>query len=119
MNIKIDPTGKITEDAPKGQLKEHILDACGLIPHWVVSWNKEPEAGPKALFDFLDITYGFGMHKMGGTLDADGTYRYPQDPPLYPLISMETRDGTLYQYDYGIVAIPMGDQGGHFITRMD
>ena len=108
-NTKLDPTGSYTTETA-----QYIMEACGILPYWVASW---PQLG--TLLEHLNQQYGFGIYEMtGGTLSDDGIYQYPEDPPLAPLISIQTMNGVFYQYLYGIVAIPMED-GAHFVTRMD
>ena len=86
--------------------------ACGLIPYWVAEYT-----GEDTLKEHLDNCYQFGLYEMGGTVTEDGTYQYPEDPDMPWLAKMSTKEGTLYQYLYGIVAIPTED--GYFVTRMD
>jgi len=87
-------------------------EACGLIPYWVAEY-----AGENTLKEHLAKCYQFGLYEMGGVVTEDGTYQYPEDEDLPWIAKMETKDGMLYQYLYGIVAIPTKD--GHFVTRMD
>lgn len=39
------------------------------------------------------------------TVDSEGVYRYPQDPPLTPICTYTKDDVIVYQYDYGIVCV--------------
>ena len=89
------------------------LEACGLIPHWVKGhvWTDIN------LKEHLSKCYQFGLYEMGGEVAEDGTYQYPGDDDLPWIVKMHTPDGILYQYLYGIVAIPTED--GYFVTRMD
>lgn len=118
---KVDPTGWWEDYADKHGLDydpERLIEACGLIPHWVVEYAMEGDRN--GIKDHLDKAYGFGLyHIEKGEIDKDGyTYRYPEDEPLKPLISMNLGDeGLLLMYQYAIVAIPTPD--GWFITRMD
>jgi len=89
------------------------LEACGYIPYWVDDYNNT-ETGLK---EHLANCYQFGLYEMGGEVLEDGTYRYPGDDDLPWIVKMTTPDGILYQYLYGIVAIPTEE--GHFVTRMD
>lgn len=111
MNITIDPHDKFN-----GAPESRILEACGLIPMWVADWIRSPTQ--KTLKEYLDDVYGFGLYEMtGGRIDDNGAYHYPDDPTLYPLIQIETDEGTFFMYEYSIVAIPTVN--GYFITRMD
>jgi len=87
-------------------------EACGLIPYWVTDYN-----GEKDLKEHLADCYQFGLYEMGGKVTEEGIYQYPGDDDLPWIAKMNTPDGILYQYLYGIVAIPTED--GYFVTRMD
>ena len=92
-----------------------IIESLGLIPPWVA----EAEATGQTIKASLIENYGpFYMGDMtGGTIDGDGVYTYPDDPPLYPLVKAEHNGETFYQYHYGIVAVTT--DGGQWVTRMD
>ena len=112
MNIiaLIDPSKKF-----ENLNKSDLMMSLGYIPGWVVN----QEFFEKPLKEALDLQYGFGMFEMtGGEVTEDGVYKYPQDPDLYPLIKITRGEETLYQYQYGIVAIVQKD-GSAFVTRMD
>lgn len=115
--LMVDPTGHF-----KGVEEARLLQACGLIPGWIMDWTLN-HSTDLPLRDYLDQTYGFGLYDMGpkASIDADGVYRYPGDSDLYPLISFSTPIGKLYMYQYAIVAIPVEKDGvtDTFITRMD
>ena len=97
------------------------LEAAGLIPHWVADYVIDEETTSYApsigLKKHLADCYQFGLYEMGGEVAEDGTYQYPGDDDLPWIVKMNTPDGTLYQYLYGIVAIPTEE--GYFVTRMD
>jgi hypothetical protein len=93
--------------------KDFLVQWGGFIPYWVAEFEEG------SLIDHLAERYGFGdLRSMGGTV-ADGVYRYPDDDDLPHILSMETPLGTLYQFPYGIVAIPDGEGKPHLVTRMD
>ena len=54
---------------------------------------------------------------LGGEIDAEGVYRYPEDEPMYPYMKWETREGTVYFYPYSVMGIPTGSE--HYAVRMD
>ena len=93
------------------------IEAGGFIPIWVQQYEEVYDIIEMSLKEYLDKTYQFGLHEMGGEVLEDGTYRYPGDDDLPWILRMDTPDGTMYQYMYGIVAIPTED--GYFVTRMD
>jgi len=116
MKLTIDPLNK--HEFPVDYIKE----MWGIIPIWVGEWNEWDvhEDGVKPLKEYLSEAYGFPMLEMPqdkSTLSEEGVYSYEGDPDLYPLAEMPTSLGPMYQYHYGIVAIPTKD--GYFITRMD
>jgi hypothetical protein len=100
---KIDPLNK--SRYPSGM----TLQICGFIPGWIQdSYFGALEDGAKGAFErVLEHYYGHFMPSasMTGTVTKDGVYKYPEDPDLYPLVSFEGEAETLYQYDFGIVAI--------------
>lgn len=92
------------------------MEVLGIPPHWALN----PEFFHLPLKEALEIQYGFGslIEIEGGSVTADGTYLYPGDPPLKPLIEIGRGDETYYQYDYAIIAI-VQKSGETFVTRMD
>lgn len=108
--LTIDPNNKFNRP------DHFLLEACGFIPGWVAEWADSDSA--KSLKDHLDDTYGFGLYQFDqGSINEQGTYSYPQDEDLDPLIKIETDEGDFYMYQYAIVAIPTPT--GPFICRMD
>ena len=98
--------------------------AGGYIPLWVVEWNLRHSFGvDENLIDHLDSSYkaraGLSVmdRPLGGEIDAEGVYRYPEDEPMYPYMTWETRDGTVYFYPYSVMGIPTGSE--HYAVRMD
>jgi len=117
---KIDPTGHFTDHIGNpDQLRfatDNLLEACGFIPEWVMYDKDHDDLNMK---DMLETHYPYGMFEIDNSIiDSDGTYHYPEDPDMYPLIKMERGEETLYQYKYGLVAIVQKD-GSLFVTRMD
>ena len=103
---------------------DYILEACGLIPLWVWEWITKRESDPGFrdinLIVWLGEQYGMGLYPSpeAEILPTTGIKTFPGDPDDYPLISIETAEGTLFQYEFGMVAIPML-KTGYFVTRMD
>lgn len=84
-----------------------LLEACGFIPGWIV---ENPELSFR---DALDQNYAFagGFQPFDGpSLDAQGRFTYPGDPPLNPLLELTRGDEVLRQYQYGLVALTTGDK---------
>lgn len=111
MDISIDPL-KHYPQTPN----DYLLELAGVIPKWV---EDIPETSN--VKDGLTRLYGFGnLFKMTGyTIHNDGKLSYPEDPDLYPLIKFDRKFETIYQYEYGIVAITYKDGSSTFVTRMD
>jgi hypothetical protein len=111
IQMKIDPL-KDFGSAPR----EHVIEACGVLPNWVAEWyvmrataQRIGEDFDVTLKDHLDQRYGFGLYEFTGSTE---------DPPLKPLITIDMDDlGKFHQYQYAICAIPV--DGGYFVTRMD
>ena len=109
--LEIDPLNKYSETR-----QDHIIESLGLIPQFV----NNPMYVDKSLKETLDLSYGFGLHKMyGGKVEEDGRFTYPEDPDLYPLAKMIRGNEYLYQYPHAIIAIWCADTESYFVTRMD
>jgi len=97
---------------PKSQLAESL----GVLPFWVMGYRQENGT----LVEHMEQSYGFGsLYKFDGQVLPDGTYRspYKDDTDLPYIAKMETVHGTVYFYEYAMLALPTTD--GYFITRMD
>ncbi len=81
----------------------------GLIPKFFVHATQgADDATLDAVADAMDEIYGYGGFRFpfSGTVDSEGIYRAPEDPPLEPYVSIGYLDRfTLYQYPYGILAL--------------
>jgi hypothetical protein len=111
---KVDPTSHF-----KGVPQSRLVEALGIVPSFVAYAAVEaPEVTARAVLDAMAEAYGFYMGDMeGGTVDAEGVYQYPDDPPLYPLVRWKLDDVTVYMYQYAIVAVQ--DKDTTIVTRMD
>ena len=89
-----------------------IEEICGLPLYWARTWD-----GSGLLTDHLEASYGFPLYAMTGGRLVEGVYKYPGDPDLYPLVTLELHGCTYHQYDYGIVAVVTEDSTSIF--RMD
>lgn len=111
LKIVIDPTNSYPKD-----LRGGLMDATGLIPYFIAEAAEETTA--RGVYDVMVEAYGFGGHEMdGGSVSSDGTYSYPEDPDLAPLVSFELDAGFVYVYQYGIVGIASPNET--IVTRMD
>lgn len=93
-----------------------INDILGILPLWV---SEIPE--DEDLKNGLEEAYGMGsLYSMtGGLVEEEGTYIYPSDPELKPLVRCDRVNETYYQYHYGIISIVYKDGRDTFVTRMD
>ena len=108
LTLNIDPLDHFKADPLE------IATALGFIPAWLSKANEYPNIKTALIDQYVyymgDIT--------GGEIDSDGVYRYPEDPPLYPLASAELDGERFYQYQYGIVATVTSD-GQQWVSRFD
>jgi hypothetical protein len=118
MTFEVDPLGKY-EGVKNKQAR--LMSACGLLPYFVASsfaflGDKVSLEGFKGK---MEEAYGFGglIPMTGGHVDTDGTYAYPEDPPMSPFMAFEQEGVQCYIYEYGIVA--MRDDKDTIVTRMD
>jgi len=99
-----------------------LYEWTGFLPAWFISYSffpdKEEGGGVK---DFMDKAYGFGLHEMtGGSVTEDDIHQYPEDPDMYPIITLEATNGSqMIQWEHGIVAFRDSTEDEWFITRMD
>ena len=110
----VDPTKNFTRLDPR-----QIVEACGIVPHWMEHVTDLTPAK-----DQIEAMYGFGTlsESKGGSVALDGSYKYPEDPVLYPLMSWKyMRDDKVMEevffYEYDMLAIRTG--GVVFMTRVD
>ena len=106
----IDPTEHYENVPP-----ERLIEAIGILPHWVD--NNDPRSAKEQ----FQQKYQFGCCEMpGGTVDENGVYNYPEDPPLYPFYSLERDNEMIYFYNYAMVAVVLKDEARTtYVTRMD
>jgi len=106
----VDPLNKFPHINP-----DDIVRSLGLIHGWAI--HADDYSGFKeCLLDHYGQFYGGPLR--GGIVNEEGYYVYPEDPDLVPLAGWEHDGETLYQYQYGIVAVISAD-GSQWITRMD
>ena len=93
-----------------------IDEYCAILPYWV---NNTPDGVD--LVESLTTQYGFGtmLAMKGGIVSSTGTYSYPKDPDLYPLLRIDRVHETVFIYHYGIVSILYKDGRPSYTTRMD
>ena len=111
LKILIDPLDENL--SPKFNYRQ-MTEACGIIPHWIRRLN---HASIKERL--LESYPYFSGEMVGGALHRDGTYTYPEDPDLFPLMSFESDTEICFIYVYGIVGIFNKEDGTTWVTRMD
>jgi hypothetical protein len=115
VTITPDPTGTFT-----GIKHNKLLAACGLLPYFV---QEAALSGPLDATDTMEVLkecYGFPAAEMsGGKVTKDGTYQYPDEPDMAPMVSfkIDATDTEVLVYQLAIVAVR--DSETTLITRMD
>ena len=111
MNLTINT--KAFPDADPGMLQEML----GVLPYWVREYNIL--GTDMDIVGFMTERYGFGkLYQFKGKVLDDGTYKCAEDPDLPYVGKMNTPSGTVYFYQYAMLALPLPD-GEYFVTRMD
>ena len=107
---RIDPLGKFSHVDP------HVMmNMLGLVQYWIDLYDE------RSFKQQVEDAYGFGsLHRFSdtGKVDANGIYRYPGDPELYPIAIWRREGETAYMYEYAIMAFVTAD-GETFVTRVD
>jgi hypothetical protein len=105
---KLDPLNHYERQSPVD-----IAMSMGLIPEFLHAHDE------RAVLAQLEQNYGFGpLHAItGGTVDETGVYRYPEDPPLYPIAETQLKGTKVRMYPYAIMHISSADT--EIVTRMD
>jgi hypothetical protein len=107
--MEFDPNG-----AYPGVAQNTLLEACGLIGHWM-SVSDDP-----SLVKRVEDNYQFGIYWMdGGTVDETGKYKYPGDPALNPIVKWETDTEIAYMYEYAMMAFVNKATKETRVTRVD
>jgi len=104
----IDPTNNF-----EGVDPDKLVKSVGYIPTFI---NPESDDVVKEALHH----YGFGGPEMtGGTIEEDGTYKYPEDPDLYPLCKGYAGDKLIFIYQFGIIAFVDTEGDGSVVHRFD
>jgi len=112
--MKLTINKKVFPDVDPGLLE----DMLGVLPYWVAEyilygWKKMD------ILEFMTDRYGFGkLYQFKGKVSEDGTYKCAEDPDLPYVGKMNTPSGTVYFYQYAMLALPLPN-GEYFVTRMD
>lgn len=109
--LEIDPTGHHKDAEPR-----RLLDACGFLPGWAA----ELEEG-QTFEEVFKIHYPYwaGYMSKDSTMNDAGVHSYPEDPDLYPLVSMTSPTEELFIYQYGIVGCRNRETKEYWFSRMD
>ena len=112
--MKLTINKKVFPDVDPGLLE----DVLGILPYWVAEyilygWKKMD------ILEFMTDRYGFGkLYQFKGKVSEDGTYKCAEDPDLPYVGKMNTPSGTVFFYQYAMLALPLPN-GEYFVTRMD
>jgi hypothetical protein len=112
--MKLTINKKVFPDVDPGLLE----DMLGVLPYWVAEyilygWKKMD------ILEFMTDRYGFGkLYQFKGKVSEDGTYKCAEDPDLPYVGKMNTPSGTVFFYQYAMLALPLPN-GEYFVTRMD
>ena len=113
INPKIDP------------INHHkAVQALGFLPYWVRDFclHYYDEEGKNCnLVEYMTEQYGFGkLYKFGSKLVGKKLVsEYEEDEDMDYLAAYDTPVGTVYFFQYAIVALPVPEENDYFITRMD
>jgi hypothetical protein len=112
MQVMVDPTGHF-----EGVAEGRLIEAVGILPHWAAQALRASESARVVFLAMVDL-YRFGKYEFsGGEVDAQGVYRYPEDPPLYPILTLEHKGIKVHFYQHAMLAIVGEDET--IVTRMD
>ena len=94
-----------------------LEDMLGVLPYWVGEYSIY--GTDMDIVGFMTERYGFGeLYQFKGEVLEDGTYKCAEDPDLPYVGKMSTPNGTVYFYQYAMLALPLPN-GEYFVTRMD
>lgn len=113
MIFKLDPC-----DKHRDKKWNFVMAIIGSVPEWFITEEDKHGVLPKAI-DIINKNYPFGFHPMNGiTINEDGVFSYPDDPYIYPIVKFNWGDETIYQYEFGWVAI-VDSNGNSKTARLD
>ena len=105
----LDPTG---EHYKNNITMKSIVDACGILLTWAADDTYDN------FKDRMEKNYDyFDSWRTTTDLDQYGIYKYPEDPPMYPLVSMKLNGDTMFFLPHQMVAIVL--PGTTIISRFD
>lgn len=105
----VDPTDHYTDVDPN-----KLVEAGGLIVAWI------DVTDPTPFQEQVLRNYPFGMYEFeDSTVDEDGVYtdKYPEDPPMHPILKWERDGETAYMYQSAFMSFIK--DGVTFVTRVD
>ncbi len=110
--IIVDPTDYYTDEN-----HHKIVAYC----QTVINWALNPSFTKTSFKASILQQYLYGSNWcMKGTIDHNGIYYFPEDPPLHPMLSISKNNDCLYFYEHDIIALKDDKQpSGFYITRVD
>lgn len=110
VTLQIDPLGKFSSVPP-----QRLLEATGLLPMFLMQGLDKGEDAQTA----LTSRYQFYMGPLeGGRILPNGSFQYPGDPVLHPIVSCHLPDESIYFYQHAIVGV-VKTTGEQWLARMD
>lgn len=97
------------------------IDMSAVYHYWynIICWFVTTHGRDLNTLQVFEKNYPFGIHEIrGGSVDDDGTLRYPEDPAMIPLIRIDRYEETTWLYQSEIAAVVKAD-GTTFVTRLD
>lgn len=124
----VDPLNQYDElPARYGMTEAHlVIHHLGLTHSIIDLALAQSDNSFDSFISTLEMHYGYRLTRhMGGTIDSETlTFKYPEDPDLHPLLSIQDdrdisddKKLTFVIYPFSIVYIKIGEQS--LISRMD
>jgi hypothetical protein len=110
--VEMDPLHKYPHLDP-----DDMMESLGVLPIW--ARDKRPQ---ESYEDCFKRCYDFWIGDIGGETEIaeDGTYSYPDDPDMFPVMRMWDEKEEVFFYPHALVAIrTIGSEYPAFVTRMD
>ena len=109
--LKLNPNIEASQD--------RLTQALGLLPFWVRDFCFQDAT--KDIVQFMEDQYGFGkLYRFGSKLVGKKLIsEYEEDDDMDYLAAYDTPVGTVYFFQYAIIALPRPEENDYFITRMD
>ena len=109
VKMNVDPAHHYGPD-----MRRELIEACGIIPQFVFGTHDTMAKNMEENYEYF-----LGDWKQGdATIDEEGRFCFPGDPPLVPLMSIVCNDEVVFIYSHAIVAVIKEGEPMKW-TRMD